>query len=107
MYLGKGTGDLQFWQGNDCTADDPQISKGIGFVKCTEPKVVLFECNDYAWHGSAPNWSHENRLVLTVSYMSDEVDAFRNMRERAFFVPYPDEEWDISTYTARDLRAIA
>ena len=105
MYLGKGTGDLQFWQGIDCTADQPTISKGIGFVKPTEPKVVLFENNDYAWHGSAPNWSHENRLVLTVSYMSDEVDAFRNMRERAFFVPYPDEEWDPYTYAARDLRA--
>ncbi len=107
MYLGKGTGDLQFWSGDICSIDNPRIYEGIGFVKPTEPKVVLFENNDHAWHGSAPNWSHENRLVLTVSYMSDEVDAFFNHRERAFFVPYPDEEWDADTYAARDERATA
>ncbi len=107
MYLGKGTGDLQFWLGDKCTIADPKIYEGIGFVKCTEPKIVLFENNDHAWHGSAPNWSHEQRLVLTVSYMSDEVDAFDNKRERAFFVPYPDEEWDADMYAERDQRATA
>ncbi len=105
MYLGKGSGDLQFWRGDKCTADNPKLYEGIGFVRPSEPKVVLFENNDYAWHGSAPNWSHWDRLVLTVSYLSNEVDAFDNKREREFFVPYPDEEWDAYTYAARDLRA--
>ncbi len=109
MYLGHGGGDLEFWDGEDCTRDvERPLSMGsnpIGTISPDSPKVILFENNDHAWHSAGVNWSEDDRLVLTVSYMSDEVDIFRNKRQRAFFVPRPTEAWSPKTFKERDERS--
>ncbi len=109
MYLGWGEGDLEFWDGEDCTRDvERPLSMDdnpIGTVSPQSPKVIIFENNDHAWHSAAVNWGSDPRLVLTVSYMSDEVDAFQNKRQRAFFVPRPTEAWAPEVFADRDRRA--
>ncbi len=108
MFLGHGHGDLEFWDGIDVqdsqTACWP-LSRMAGAIPPDPPIVVLFENHDRAWHGAGVNWSGETRLALTVSYMSDEVDAFSNKRQRAFFVPKPMEAWSPKTFEERDRRA--
>lgn len=106
LYLG-GSGALELWNGYNCMAEDAQV---VGVTDAIEPAfgtLVLFENNDRAWHAAARNDSDQERIVLTVSYLSGAVDAFANRRQRAFFVPRPTEEWSPETYRLRDLRADA
>jgi hypothetical protein len=110
LYFGAGAGDLELWQGTHCnevTSERPLLHEVIDTIRPGLGTVVLFENNDYAWHGTAHNTSDEDRIVLTVSYLSAAIDAFANKRQRAFFVPRPSEEWSVETYALRDLRADA
>jgi hypothetical protein len=45
------------------------------------------------------------RTIVTVSYLSDAIDAFDNKRQRAFFVPRPGEQWTQDQYDLRNKRA--
>lgn len=123
LYFGAGGGDLELWRGASCGYGDyhnhatdwkhseergqwePQLNEVIDSIAPTLGRIVMFECNDYAWHGTARNDQDEDRLVMTVSYLSAGIDAFANKRKRAFFVPRPSEEWAPETYALRDLRA--
>lgn len=124
LYFGRGAGDLELWRGSSCddrnrvwigfearepeplsVASEPILHEIIDTISPGLGTIVMFENNDYAWHGTAHNDSDADRLVLTVSYLSGAVDAFANRRQRAFFVPRPTEEWDAETYRLRDLRA--
>jgi hypothetical protein len=108
LYFAAGAGDLELWQGDDCTrGEGPDVYNLIDTIRPGLGTLVLFENNDYAWHGTARNTSDEDRIVLTVSYLSGAIDAFANKRQRAYFVPRPTEEWDADTYRLRDLRADA
>lgn len=123
LYFGAGDGALELWRGTSCAPGPEQIPIGTfgqwypgetpepqihDLIESIQPglgTLVLFENSDYAWHGTARNEADEDRLVLTVSYLSAGIDAFANKRTRAFFVPRPSEEWDAETYRLRDLRA--
>jgi hypothetical protein len=107
LYFGAGAGDLELWDGAACIVDDPHVFSLIDTIRPGLGTLVLFENTDYAWHGTARNTSDEDRIVLTVSYLSGAIDAFVNKRQRAFFVPRPSEEWSPDTYRLRDLRADA
>jgi hypothetical protein len=99
-------GDLQFWMGDNCAEGEPRLRGPVW--RHVEPKVgrvVLFENNDYAWHGMHKYLGEQERVVVTVSYLSDDVDRFLNQRTRAFFVPHPNKPWDEGTYQMRDMRA--
>lgn len=114
LYLGEigQGGELEFWEGSACTrkrgphdAPDINVAQVIRAIKPDNGTLVFFENTDYAWHGVANYPSGPPRVVLTVSYLSDEVDAFDNKRQRAFFVPRPGDVWDVETYRLRDRRA--
>lgn len=111
LYFGAGAGPLELWAGTSCVAEDgdPIVTDLIESVEPAAGRIVAFECNDYAWHAAARN-THpsDDRLVLTVSYLSAVTFPYGNMqnqRTRAFFVPRPTEEWSPETYALRDLRA--
>lgn len=107
VYLGDCySGAFELWSGESAAEEDPRLF--IGSVVPLYPyhgRMLAFVNDDHAWHGARPNLSYTERIVATVSFLSTEVDAFANKRERAFFVPRPDETWDAETYRLRDLRA--
>jgi hypothetical protein len=106
VYLGNGAGNLELWEGTSSTDEvAPRVRGVIDVIPPSHGRVVLFENNDHAWHGVRPNSEGSGRLVVTVSYLSLAIDRWDNRRERAFFVPRPDEEWDEATYALRDVRA--
>ena len=105
VYLGQEIAPLELWEGENCAQDNPEI---IRIVDCIAPKhgtLVVFENNDYAWHGVPTCDSEGPRTIVTVSYLSDAIDAFDNKRQRAFFVPRPCEQWTAEQYELRNKRA--
>lgn len=104
LYL-AGSGDLELWQGENCTLLDPQLFQRVESIAPDKGRVIIFENNDFAWHSAAPNTSDSDRIVLTVSFISNEVNAFLNKRERAFFAPRPTEKWTDEQYELRNKRA--
>lgn len=105
LYLGEGVGDLELWSGTPCTVEIPRVKKLLDSIAPVQGNMVIFENTDYAWHGAASNTSDNPRLVVTVSYLSNRIDQFRNQRRRAYFVPRPDQRWTSETYKLRDTRA--
>lgn len=106
LYFG-GDGPLELWAGRRCTREDTGLSNMHAAIAPDAGRLVLFENNDYAWHGAGLNTGDTDRIVVTVSYLSREVDAFENQRQRAYFIPRPSETWGNETYRLRDLRADA
>ena len=113
-YLNDAAGgDLLFWDGAPCSSNGPdKPARDRVVYECSQTiapnrgVLVLFENNDYAWHSVAPiGPALGSRYVATVSYLSNEVDAFANKRQRAFFVPGPGENWTEETYALRDQRS--
>ncbi len=109
LYLGDAGGPLEFWAGRNCTEEpwpgEPNLAFCCAQIHPTNGKVVLFENNDFAWHGVRAYHGEETRMVATVSFLSDRLDAFKNRRQRAFFVPRPDEKWSPEVWALRDQRA--
>lgn len=106
LYLGECEGgELEFWSGDNCAGEDPKLHELLYTIKPEHGKVVVFVNNDYAWHSAAKNTGDSDRIVMTVSFLSDEVDAFDNKRQRAFFAPRPNEVWTPEMYELRNKRS--
>lgn len=105
LYLTDSTSPLEFWAGKSCTVESPELYLWRTEILARQGKVVLFENNDYAWHGVPVYCGEEPRMVATVSFLSECLSHFQNRRERAFFIPRPDEHWSPETYALRDQRA--
>lgn len=105
LYLGEGGGPLEFWHGESCVGESQKLKSIITQVNPSHGKLVLFENNDHAWHGTPVYRGTEPRIVVTVSYLSKHIARFGNRRQRAFFVPRPYEKWTDETYALRDTRA--
>lgn len=66
-------------------------------------RLVCFVNDDQSWHGApGPVWGNEQRVVLTVSFMSSAVDLYSNKCTRAYFA----DTGDPATDRLRDRRAI-
>ena len=69
--------------------------------------LFFFECNDYSWHGNPSRVNIKNdekRILLTISYLSENFKDL-NKREKAFFVPRPEDPFDEEKDKLRFLRA--
>lgn len=105
LYLSDGGGALEMWNGSNCMQPGAGVFELSELIKPFPGKVVFFENNDYAWHGVGIQPSDEPRIVVTVSYLSDEVHTYSNKRQKAYFVPRPGEHWSPETFALRDARA--
>jgi 2OG-Fe(II) oxygenase superfamily len=105
LYLGNEMAPLELWEGENCAQDDPAITRVADCIAPDHGTLVVFENNDYAWHGVPTCDSEDPRTIVTVSYLSDAVNAFNNKRQRAFFVPRPWEQWTPEQYELRNKRA--
>lgn len=107
LYLGDGGAALNFWLGDDCTEPEPAVRQLAERIDPQHGTLVFFENSDQAWHSVSVQLEEQPRTVITVSYLSADIEAFQNMRQRAYFVPEPGETWTPETYELRDLRADA
>lgn len=110
LYLGspigeEGSSDLELWAGTSCTDPEPELWGLSRDISAAHGHLVIFENTDYAWHGVPVHDIEAPRIVLTVSFLSKAIDAFKNQRQRAFFMPRPSENWDKKLYKLRDIRA--
>jgi Rps23 Pro-64 3,4-dihydroxylase Tpa1-like proline 4-hydroxylase len=105
LYLGQELAPLELWEGENCTQDNPQLIRVAASIEPQHGTLVVFENNDYGWHGVPICDSEGLRIVVTVSYLSDGIEAFDNKRQRAFFVPRPWEQWTAEQYELRNKRA--
>lgn len=106
LYLNsvKEGGELEFWNGASCVADDPDVYYKLCSVNPKAGRLVLFNNDDFAWHSVAER-CNEFRGVVTVSYMTEDISLFFNDRKKAFFVPRPDEQWTQEVMDLRTQRA--
>jgi hypothetical protein len=105
LYLNdvKEGGELEFWNGTSCMKEEVKLFTLIRKVQPKAGRMVIFENDDFAWHGMSP--CNEFRAVATVSFMTKQIDMYRNTRKKAYFVPRPNEVWPEEKFVLRDKRA--
>lgn len=98
IYLSKdwkeeNGGHLEMWKGENASNNDAKISECCYKILPQFNTLVLFECNDYAWHGNPKPVvckNGEKRIFVTLSYLSEQYDDL-NKKEKAFFVKRPED----------------
>lgn len=99
--------DLELWRGDNSKNNDAKIYECVHKISPIFNRLVLFKCDDYAWHGNphpTQNSKDSMRIFLTISYLSNRTD-FENKRQKAFFVKLPDEPENEEKDKLRLLRA--
>jgi Rps23 Pro-64 3,4-dihydroxylase Tpa1-like proline 4-hydroxylase len=98
---------LEIWRGDNCANDDAKIHEKIDSIAPVFNRLILFNCNDYAWHGNPEPSSgspESRRIFVTISYLSDNFSD-DNKKVKAFFVPRPNDPEDKEKDRLRFLRA--
>jgi Rps23 Pro-64 3,4-dihydroxylase Tpa1-like proline 4-hydroxylase len=98
---------LEIWRGDNASNNDAKLIKKIDSIAPIFNRMVLFECNDYAWHGNPEpaNCPPESkRIFVTLSYLSNNLSD-KNKRLKAFFVARPEDTLDEEKDKMRLLRA--
>lgn len=100
-------GHLEIWRGTNASQNDAKLIECCSKVLPVFNTMIFFECDDYSWHGN-PTPVHisgdERRIFLTISYLSENFKDL-NKRQKAFFVPLPDEPPSEEKTRLRMLRA--
>ena len=98
---------LEIWKGDSAGLSKPTLIEKVETVAPVFNRLVLFTCNDYAWHGnpepvSAPK--EAKRIFITISYLSENYEDM-NKRMKALFLARPTDPEDTEKDTMRLLRA--
>lgn len=98
---------LEMWRGENAASATPKLFEKVASIAPIYNRMVLFTCNDYAWHGNpepvqAPN--NAKRIFITISYLSEN-DSDQNKKTKAFFVARPEDPVDEEKDKLRLLRA--
>jgi hypothetical protein len=98
---------LEIWRGDNCSKYNAKIYEKIDSITPIFNRLIIFNCNDYAWHGNPePSCGslESKRIFVTISYLSDNFDD-DNKKVKAFFVPRPNDPEDEEKDRLRFLRA--
>lgn len=98
IYLSKdwkeeNGGHLEMWEGENASNNNAKIIQCVDKILPQFNTLVLFECNDYAWHGNPKPVvckNGEKRIFVTLSYVSEQFDDL-NKKQKAFFVKRPED----------------
>jgi len=105
----ENKGDLEFWSGDNSVNNDAKVYEKKISIEPKFNRLIIFENNDYSWHGSPSPCicnNDETRIFMTCSYLTDIDDSKHyNNRQKAFFVKLPNESYDIDKDNLRLQRA--
>jgi hypothetical protein len=98
---------LEIWRGENSANNDAKLLEKVESIAPLFNRLVLFTCDDYAWHGNpepamCPDGS--KRIFITLSYLSENTTD-KNKRKKAFFVAIPGDPEDVEKDKLRLLRA--
>lgn len=99
--------DLEIWRGENSVNNNAKLIEKADSISPIFNRLVIFTCNDYAWHGNpepatCPDTS--KRIFITLSYLSENNED-QNKRMKAFFIARPQDEKDEDKDKLRLLRA--
>ena len=114
IYLSKdwneeNGGHLEIWEGENASNLEAKLIKCCDKILPVFNTLILFECNDYAWHGNPIPVNCKNgeqRIFLTLSYISDQYTDL-NKKEKAFFIKRPEDPVDMEKDKIRMMRCDA
>ena len=89
-------GHLEIWEGENTANNNAKLIRCCEKILPKFNRMVLFDCNDFSWHGNPypiKCEKGEKRVFVTISYVSDSTESL-NKRQKAFFVKHPDEPED-------------
>jgi Rps23 Pro-64 3,4-dihydroxylase Tpa1-like proline 4-hydroxylase len=99
--------ELEIWRGDSAASPAPKLFEKIVSIAPIYNRMILFTCNDYAWHGNPePVQAPDNakRIFITMSYLSEN-DFDKNKKVKAFFIARPGDPIDENKDKLRLLRA--
>jgi UDP-N-acetylglucosamine 2-epimerase (non-hydrolysing) len=99
--------ELEIWKGENSSCNYAQIYEKVQSLSPIFNRLVMFTCNDYAWHGNptpAICKDDSSRIFITISYLSENFED-KNTRKKAFFVKRPEDPYDEEKDKLRYIRA--
>ncbi len=99
--------ELEIWNGTSAASKEPKIMEKVDTIAPLFNRLIIFNCNDNAWHGNPEpsiGPAESRRIFVTISYLSDN-DIDENRRVKAYFVPRPEDPPNAEKDKLRLLRA--
>jgi hypothetical protein len=98
---------LEVWKGDSCANPEAKLIEKVASITPMFNRLILFTCNDYAWHGNpepatCPEGSR--RIFITLSYLSENT-MDQNKKVKALFIKRPQDPQDDEKDRLRLLRA--
>jgi len=112
LYLSSNWKDeygcqLEIWRGDNAGIESPKLYKKIESIVPRFNRLILFTCDDYAWHGNPEPAScpeEAKRIFITISYLIENYSD-TNKRVKAFFIKRPEDPENEEKDKLRLLRA--